>query len=54
MRADRRSAYATHGLPVREALKLEWLNGMPTMAEAVSGAGRFAAGRGRHGDFGAI
>jgi enoyl-CoA hydratase len=54
VRADRRSAYETHGLPVREALKLEWRNGMPTMAEAVSGAGRFAAGRGRHGDFGAI
>lgn len=54
VRADRRSAYETHGLPVREALKLEWRNGMPTMAEAVSGAGRFAAGKGRHGDFGAI
>jgi hypothetical protein len=24
------------------------------MADAVSGAGRFATGRGRHGDFGAI
>jgi enoyl-CoA hydratase len=54
VRADRRSAYATHGLPVREALELEWRNGVPTMAEAVSGAGRFAAGKGRHGDFGAI
>jgi enoyl-CoA hydratase len=54
VRADRRSAYETHGLPVREALKVEWRNGMPTMAEAVSGAGRFAAGKGRHGDFGAI
>src|SRR5512145_2238179 len=44
VRADRRSAYATHGLPVREALKLEWQNGMPTMAEAVGGAARFASG----------
>ena len=54
VRADRRSAYETHGLPVREALKREWLNGMPTMAEAVAGAGRFAGGKGRHGDFGSI
>jgi len=54
VRADRRSAYETHGLSVRDGLNLEWLNGMPTMAEAVSGAGRFAGGRGRHGDFGAI
>jgi enoyl-CoA hydratase len=54
VRADRRSAYETHGLSVREALEREWHNGMPTMAEAVSGAGRFATGRGRHGDFGAI
>lgn len=51
VRADRRSAYETHGLPVREALKREWANGTPTLAEAVSGAGRFAAGKGRHGDF---
>ena len=54
VRADRRSAYETHGLPVRAALELEWRNGMPTMAEAVQGAGVFAAGKGRHGDFGAI
>jgi enoyl-CoA hydratase len=54
VRADRRSAYETHGLSVREALKREWQNGMPTMVEAVSGAGRFATGKGRHGDFGAI
>jgi enoyl-CoA hydratase len=54
VRADRRSAYETHGLPVREALELEWRNGVPTMAEAVQGAGAFAAGKGRHGDYGAI
>lgn len=54
VRADRRSAYETHGLSVREAMKLEWLNGVSVMAEAVQGAGRFAAGKGRHGDFGAI
>jgi enoyl-CoA hydratase len=54
VRADRRSAYETHGLSVREGLEREWLNGMPTMIEAVSGAARFSGGRGRHGDFGAI
>jgi enoyl-CoA hydratase len=54
VRADRRSAYETHGLSVRDAMKLEWANGVPVMAEALQGAGRFAAGRGRHGDFGAI
>ncbi|MGE5792733.1 MAG: crotonase/enoyl-CoA hydratase family protein [Bacteroidota bacterium] len=51
VRADRRSAYETHGLPVREALEREWRNGMPAMAEAVQGAGAFASGKGRHGDF---
>ena len=54
VRADRRSAYETHGLPVREALEREWRNGMPAMVEAVRGAGAFAAGTGRHGDFTAI
>ena len=54
VRADRRSAYETHGLPVREALAREWRNGMPAMVEAVQGAGAFAAGKGRHGDFTAI
>jgi enoyl-CoA hydratase len=54
VRADRRSAYETHGLPVREALALEWRNGMAAMAEAVRGAGSFASGKGRHGDFGDI
>jgi enoyl-CoA hydratase len=54
VRADRRSAYETHGLSVRDAMKLEWLNGMPTMVEAIGGATRFASGLGRGGDFGAI
>jgi enoyl-CoA hydratase len=51
VRADRRSAYETHGLSVREGLKLEWLNGVSAMAEAVQGAGVFASGKGRHGSF---
>jgi enoyl-CoA hydratase len=54
VRADRRSAYETHGLAVREALEREWRNGMPAMVEAVQGAGVFASGKGRHGDFTAI
>jgi enoyl-CoA hydratase len=51
VRCDRRSAYETHGLTVREALKAEWLNGVPVMAEAVQGAATFASGKGRHGSF---
>jgi len=54
VRADRRSAYETHGLTVREGMKVEWLNGVSVMAEAVQGAGAFASGKGRHGDFGEI
>jgi len=52
--ADRRSVFESHGLPVREALKREWDNGLPAVAEGAEGAARFAAGKGRHGDFSAI
>ncbi len=51
VRADRRSAYETHGLTVRDGLKLEWANGVTALAEAVQGAGVFTEGKGRHGDF---
>lgn len=55
MLADRRSAIAGHGLPVREALAREWAGGVQTIAtEGAAGAGRFAAGKGRGGDFGDI
>ncbi len=52
MRADRRSAIAQHGLPVREALLQEWdgSRGM-VAAEGIEGARRFAEGKGRGGDF---
>lgn len=52
LRADRRSAIAQHGLPVREALMQEWegSRGM-VAAEGIDGAKRFAAGRGRGGSF---
>jgi enoyl-CoA hydratase len=52
MRADRRSALASHGLPLRQALIQEW-DGSRQMvaAEGIEGARRFASGRGRGGDF---
>jgi enoyl-CoA hydratase len=55
VRADRRSVIETHGVPVREALRREWANGVEAhFKEGATGAGRFAAGLGRHGDFGKI
>lgn len=52
MLADRASVIAGHGLPVREALMREWNRGVHTIAaEGAAGAGRFAAGKGRGGDF---
>lgn len=52
MLADRRSIYETHGLTVREALKVEWANGLSAIRnEGFEGAGRFSEGAGRHGDF---
>jgi enoyl-CoA hydratase len=55
MRADRRSVYLQEGLPLREAMRQEWTNGVPAyFAEGKEGAGRFASGKGRGGDFGNI
>jgi enoyl-CoA hydratase len=55
LRADRRSAYMQNGLSLREAMRKEWYNGVPTfVAEGAEGARRFASGKGRHGDFGDI
>lgn len=55
VRADRRSVIETYGLPTREALRREWGNGVEAhFKEGAEGAGRFAGGRGRHGDFTAI
>lgn len=52
VRADRRSVQETYGLPVREALRREWANGVEAhFKEGAAGAARFAGGRGRHGDF---
>lgn len=55
LRADRMSAHRQWGMDVADALKLEGRGGAPVIAaEASSGAARFAAGRGRGGDFGSI
>lgn len=50
--ADRRSIIENRGLPVREALKNEWVNGVQAVYnQGVAGAGRFRDGAGRSGDF---
>lgn len=55
VRADRRSLIETYGLPIREAMRREWINGVEAhFQEGAAGAGRFAGGLGRHGDFGRI
>jgi enoyl-CoA hydratase len=52
VRADRRSAYMQQGLALRDAMRKEWYNGFPAfVADGAAGAARFAAGKGRHGDF---
>jgi enoyl-CoA hydratase len=53
MRADVASAKAQHGLPMRDALEQEFVNGKAMVAaEGIAGARRFAEGAGRGGDFG--
>ena len=55
MLADRRTIIESRGMSVRDGLRLEWANGMEALRrDAVSGAQRFAGGKGRHGDFGEI
>lgn len=52
MRTDRMSAMRQWGLSEAEALRHEGREGVaPFTAEAVSGAGRFAGGKGRSGNF---
>ncbi len=52
VRADRRSIIETYGQPIREAMRREWVNGVEAhFQEGADGAGRFASGLGRHGDF---
>ena len=55
MLADRRSIIENHGAPIREGLRREWANGVDAcINQGTSGAARFAAGKGRSGDFGDI
>ena len=55
MLADRRSIIENHGRPIREGLRREWANGIDaTINQGTAGAGRFASGKGRSGDFGDI
>ena len=51
MLADRMNAYEqwNHALP--DALHLEWARSRHRIGDALQGAGRFAAGEGRHGEF---
>ena len=52
MRADRRSVWLQEGLSERDALRAEWANSARMVEiEGAAGAARFAAGKGRHGDF---
>ena len=52
MRGDRLSAYEQFNLPFDEALVNEFRHGLISLkADAGAGAGRFAAGAGRHGTF---
>jgi len=52
MLADRASVYRQQGLPIREAMRQEYWNGVACLKnEGVAGATRFAEGKGRHGDY---
>ena len=52
VRSDCMSVYRQHGLPVRNALETEWRASIGIVtAEGISGAARFNAGKGRHGDY---
>ncbi|MCG2606863.1 MAG: crotonase/enoyl-CoA hydratase family protein [Achromobacter sp.] len=55
VRADRRTVHEAYGLPLRQAMRVEWHNGVEAhFEEGAAGAGRFAAGMGRSGDFSKI
>ena len=55
MLADRRSIIENQGASIREGLRREWANGIDScINQGTAGAGRFAAGHGRSGDFGDI
>ena len=51
MRNDRLAAHEQHGLPIEQALALEFDRGLASLASPgfVDGVSRFVAGQGRHG-----
>jgi enoyl-CoA hydratase len=49
LRSDRASLLSSTGRPEGEALAEEWRLGEAVLLEAMTGAGRFAEGAGRHG-----
>jgi enoyl-CoA hydratase len=51
LRQDRLSSYEQEGMGLDAAIENEWQRGMTSLVDAFSGAGRFAAGSGRHGAF---
>ncbi|AEF41870.1 crotonase/enoyl-CoA hydratase family protein [Hoyosella subflava] len=52
MRQDRLSSYEQESLTPQQALVNEWQRGMISIsADTFTGAGRFASGEGRHGNF---
>lgn len=55
VRADRRTVHESHGLSLREGMRVEWHNGVEAHhLEGAEGAARFASGLGRSGDFSTI
>jgi enoyl-CoA hydratase len=50
MRADRMNAYEQWGKPLPQALHAEWERSKHRIGDGLEGAGRFAAGEGRHGE----
>lgn len=55
MRVDRMTSYQQWGMDISDALRLEGIEGeKPVLEEARKGAGRFASGLGRGGDFSKI
>jgi enoyl-CoA hydratase len=51
LRADRMNAYEQWGKELPQALHGEWERSKARIADGLQGAGRFAAGEGRHGKF---
>jgi len=55
MKVDRMTSYQQWGMDIKDALKLEAIEGeKPVLAEAKNGAARFSSGLGRGGDFSKI